>query len=109
MLGVLVYLGKATELSLYYDLGLSGSVVASLMKPYLYKGHSLHTDNWYKSPTLSTYRQKNKTNSCGTVRTNRKEMPNLTQKLSKGETVSMSTENLLSVKWKDRRDADYYA
>lgn len=104
VLNIMVYLGKATEMEQFQDLGLSGSVVATLMKPYLNKGHSLYTDNWYTSPNLSTYLHEQKTNSCGTVRVNRKGMPNLTQKLNKGETVSMASNHLLAVKWKDRRD-----
>lgn len=103
-LGVIVYTGKSTDITLFQDLGISGSVVANLLEPYLDKGHNLYTDNWYTSPTLCTYLHKHKTNSCGTVRPNRKEMPNLTQKLSKGESISMCAENLLCVKWKDRRD-----
>jgi len=44
------------------------------MKPYLNKGHSLFTDNFYTSPKLALYLHKRKINTCGTVRKNRKLM-----------------------------------
>lgn len=76
ILDFIVYTGEQTEIELYQDLGVSGSVVTTLIQPYLDKGHSLFTDNWYTSPVLSTYLFQHKTNSCGTVRANRKNMPN---------------------------------
>ena len=75
-----------------------------MMKPYFIKGHTLFTDNYYTSPTLATYLLTNKTNSCGIVRQNRKFIPPLKQKLEKGETEAKSTNNLLAIKWKDRRE-----
>ncbi|XP_022904015.2 piggyBac transposable element-derived protein 4-like [Onthophagus taurus] len=106
VLNFIVYTGKQTEIELYQDLGVSGSVVTTLMQPYLDKGHSLFTDNWYTSPTLSTYLFQHKTNTCGTVRTNRKQMPNLSGNLKKGETTSMASDNILAVRWKDRREVN---
>ncbi|KAJ8976674.1 hypothetical protein NQ317_004757 [Molorchus minor] len=104
VLNIIVYTGKTTDIEQFPDLGVSGSVVAHLIKPYLEKGHSLYTDNWYTSPTLSMYLHEHKTSSCGTVRPKRKCMPNLTAKINKGETISMSTETLLALKWRDRRE-----
>ncbi|XP_050499979.1 piggyBac transposable element-derived protein 4-like, partial [Diabrotica virgifera virgifera] len=106
VLNFIVYTGSKTEIELYKDLGISGSVVTTLMKSYLDKGHSLFTYNWYTSPTLSTYLFEHKTNTCGTVRTNRKQMPDLSGKLEKGETKSMVSDNMLAVRWKDRRDVN---
>lgn len=68
------------------DIGTSGTIVAKLIEPYLNKGHSLYTDNFYTSPSLATMLFDNKTNSCGTVRQNRKHMPIFDQKLRTGET-----------------------
>jgi hypothetical protein len=42
-----VYAGSSTELDTNHNLGKSGSLVMTLMKPYLNKGHSLFLDNWY--------------------------------------------------------------
>ncbi|KAJ8934590.1 hypothetical protein NQ314_013266 [Rhamnusium bicolor] len=85
-------------------LGSSGSIVAKLMDLYLNKGHSLFTDNYYGSSILSQYLHEKKTNSCGTVRANRKHMPVLKEKLKKGETSWKSCGHMIVLKWKDRRD-----
>jgi len=61
-------------------------------------------DNWYSSPSLANYLHKRKTNVTGTVRKNRKGMPSLIAKLKVRQTESQHTNNILVVKWKDRRD-----
>lgn len=86
------------------QLGKSGVIVKKLIKPYFNHGYSLYTDNFYTSPTLAMYLHKKKINSCGTVRKNRKLMPDLHSKLKLGERESMCTNKLLAVHWKDRRD-----
>jgi len=50
------------------------------------------------------YLHKKKINSCGTVRKNRKLMPDIHSKLKLGERESMCTNKLLAIHWKDRRD-----
>lgn len=105
-LDFIVYIGKDTDLhnDANPHLGITGAVVVQLLTPYLNKGHSLYTDNFYSSPSLSQFLLDKKTNSCGTVRQNRKDMPQLTEKLKKGETSWRSSDKLLVIKWKDRRD-----
>lgn len=85
VLDFLVYTGKGNSISKnnVVGLGTSGNVVVDLMEPYLDKGHSLFTDNFYSSPTLSNYLFDRKTNSCGTVRLNRLHMPRFENKLKK--------------------------
>lgn len=104
VLDYIVYTGSQTEIDNIVELGVTGSVVTTLMKPYLNKGHTLFTDNYYTSPTLSVYLHERKTNSCGTVRQNRKFMPPLQKKLQTGEKEAKATNTLLAVKWKDRRE-----
>ncbi|KAJ8941083.1 hypothetical protein NQ318_003264 [Aromia moschata] len=106
ILDYVVYIGQQTDIQVnaVKGLGSSGSFVSTLMEPYLNKGHSLYTDNYYSSPILSTYLFEHKTNSCGTVRQNRKHMPTLNKKLQKGEIDWKSSQTILVVKWKDRRD-----
>lgn len=106
VLDFIVYIGKDTyvEQENITGLGASGNIVAMLMKPYLNKGHSLYTDNFYSSPILSRYLFERMTNSCGTVRSNRLHMPKLKGNLKKGETASRSSDMCLVTKWKDRRD-----
>lgn len=86
------------------QIGKSGVIVKNLIKPYFSYGHSLYTDNFYTSPALAMYLHKKKINSCGTVRKNRKLLPDLNSKLKLGEREAMCTDKLLAVYWKDRRD-----
>ncbi|XP_050314831.1 piggyBac transposable element-derived protein 4-like [Anthonomus grandis grandis] len=111
VLDFIVYMGKETNVNTQethnlcnYSLGSTGNVVVKLLDSYLNKGHSLYTDNFYTSPVLSTFLYENKTNSCGTVRQNRKHMPAFERKLKKGETEWRTSDHLLALKWKDRRD-----
>jgi hypothetical protein len=104
VLDFIVYTGAQTEMESVSELGVSGGIVATLMKPYLNKGHSLCTDNYYTSPTLSPYLFDRKTNSCATVRLNRKCIPVLQKKLIRGQTESLSSQEMLAVKWRDLRE-----
>lgn len=61
--------------------GLSGDVVIKLLEPYLNKGHSFYSDNYYTSQSLANYLFARKTNSCETVRANRKHLPIFEKKL----------------------------
>ncbi|XP_043485886.1 piggyBac transposable element-derived protein 4-like [Polistes fuscatus] len=102
---MLVYSGSETEISVFQEnLGKSGNIVMTLMKDYLGKGHSLYVDNWYTSPLLFNTLHLKQTNSCGTVRKNRKYVPIISNKLQKGEISFRSTETLLCMKWQDKRE-----
>jgi len=85
-------------------LGKSGVIVKDLMKSHLNKGYSLFTDNFYTSPQLYMYLHKRKTNTCGTVRKNRKLMTIIEGKLKLGEREARCTDKLLAIHWKDHRD-----
>jgi len=106
ILDFIIYTGKTTRLvSCDSNLGQSGAVVKTLMKKYLNKGHTLYTDNWYTSPILSMYLHKKKTNTCGTVRCNRRGMPPFKKtKFQPGQTESKHTGKMLTIKWMDRRE-----
>jgi hypothetical protein len=84
------------------------NVVIGMMREcaFLNKGYSLYTDNYYSSPTLFDELNASGTNAVGTARTNRKEMPQAVRdkNLKKGEAVYRQRENLLAIKWKDKRD-----
>ena len=62
----------------------------------------MYFDNYYNSSFL----HKRKTHACGTVRKNRKSLPlAVTQaKLKLGETVFHHKNNLLALKWMDKRE-----
>lgn len=105
ILDMLVYSGLETEISVFHEnLGKSGNIVMTLMKDYLGKGHNLYVDNWYTSPTLVSTLHLNQTNSCGTIKKNRKYVPNVPNKLQKGEISFRSTETLLCIQWQDKRE-----
>ncbi|KAL4111932.1 hypothetical protein QTP88_015798 [Uroleucon formosanum] len=59
--------GIALELSYSFYAILSGSVISTLMEPYVNKGHIIYMDNWYSSPTLFEYLLKKDTGACGTL------------------------------------------
>lgn len=98
-----VYTGAQPNLS---KLPVSEVVVQNLMEPFVNKGHVLHLDNWYSSPLLYKALLEKDTHVIGTVRANRKEMPKqfMKVKLKKGDAIAMSANNILAVKWKDRKD-----
>lgn len=84
---------------------MSGRDVMTLMNPYFDKGHKLFIDNWYMS-LLEKLHEKG-TNVCGTVRKNRKGLPeHFVHNLKKGETEVRHVDELLFVRWCDKRE-DY--
>ena len=69
-------------------------------------GHHVYFDNYYNSPDLIDLLYKRKMHACGTVRKNWKSLPlAVTQaKLKQGETVFHHKNNLLALKWMDKRE-----
>ena len=69
-------------------------------------GHHVYFDNYYNSPDSIELLYKRKTHACGTVRKNQKSLPiAVTQaKLKQGETVFHRKNNLLALKWMDKRE-----
>ena len=104
VLDLIVYIGAQTAIIRNPDLGISGSVVSTLMAPYLGKGHSLYIDNWYTSPQLAMFLHSHQTNMCGTVRPNWRGLPQLTKKLKKGEVEALHNNTMMALKWKDKRE-----
>jgi hypothetical protein len=90
------------------DIGKSEAIVLSLLKPYLEKGHSVYVDTWYSIGILILFDlfYKNATNACGThtVRKRRKGMPRIEERLKKGKTFFRSSNNLLAMKWIDKKE-----
>lgn len=84
-------------------IGKSGAIVEALMKPYLGNGHTLYIDNWYSSPALFKFLYNNCTNACGTVIKRRKGMPKIDERLKRGEATFRSSNNLLVLKWMDKK------
>ncbi|XP_046903421.1 piggyBac transposable element-derived protein 4-like [Hypomesus transpacificus] len=101
---MLIYTGSTTDIQHHDLLGISGSVVMTLLAPHLRKGHVLYVDNWYSSPTLFQHLLSLGTGACGTVRSNRKGMPPFTCKMRKGDVEFKENGQQLAVKWHDKRD-----
>ena len=79
-----IYAGKTDAES---GLGLASDVVLKLTQPYLDAGRTLATDNYYTSVPLARALLHRKTNLVGTLRMNRKGLPESIRqsKLKKGE------------------------
>lgn len=103
----ITYTGKTTEIPQNDPCGVSGAVVKTLMQPYLGKGHTLYTDNWYSSPRLCKFLTANNTNFVGTVRQNRKDMPKLYKGLKRNEIHLQQCDDILSVQWRDKREVNF--
>nr|CAD7462688.1 unnamed protein product [Timema tahoe] len=82
----------------------SEAVVMNLSEPLLNKGYAIHTDNWYSSPTLFKLLLDNKTYHC--IRNCSITCLQLLFqiKLSTGEVVNQSSNNILCLKLQDKKD-----
>ena len=89
-------------------LGLAHRVVLELLDDdrLRSKGYRIFTDNFYSSPHLFKDLQKEGFEACGTLRSNRKGIPDDVRsvKLKKGETHYSQDDSLLYMKWRDKRD-----
>jgi len=84
--------------------GLAYGVVMRLMEDYLDCGCCLYVDNFYSSPQLFEDLLSRETMACGTVRQNRRGLPQQKSSLKRGETVFMKKGDLTFVHWMDKRD-----
>ena len=67
VLDFIIYTGSKTNNETFPGIGITGSIVMELMKPYLHKGHNLFVDNFYTSPDLFDLLHRFQTGACGTV------------------------------------------
>ena len=104
ILDFIVYTGADTDIEKINNLGISGSIVMTLMKPYLGQGHILYVDNWYTSPQLFLELYNQNTGAVGTVKKNRKGMPYLEEKLNRGEQIHRNCGSMIVMKWMDNRE-----
>ncbi|XP_069157023.1 piggyBac transposable element-derived protein 4-like [Procambarus clarkii] len=89
--------------------GFSGSVVKSLIAPWMNKGHILYTDNYqyYISPMLARFLNENRTELVGTVKPGRREMSVFDNKLEVGDCQLRKCDQIqYSVSWKDKREVN---
>lgn len=102
ILGFIIYTGADTDYQ-KFDLGVTGDIVAHFLQPYFYKGHVIYIDNWYTSPTLAEFLHERDTGMCGTVKSNRKGMPKLENKLERGEVQVAHNLVWMAMRWEDKR------
>ncbi|KAJ8942335.1 hypothetical protein NQ318_005327 [Aromia moschata] len=95
ILGFIVYTGADTDYQ-KFDLGVTGDIVAHFLQPYF------HKDNWYTS-TLAESLHDRDTGMCGTVKSNRKGMPKLENKLVRGEVQVAHNNVWMAMRWEDKR------
>lgn len=81
-------------------------VVMNLMMPYLDRGHTLATDNYYTSVPLCKKLNKRKTHLVGTLRKNRRDLPKfiIKKSLKRGEATARYHRGICITKWCDKRD-----
>jgi hypothetical protein len=85
----------------------SEAIVIELLEPYLQHGHTVFMGNWYISLSLFLKLGGKKTNAVGTVRVNRKNMPQQfkSTKMGKGETKVVYSHKMMALQWIDRKTA----
>ena len=83
----------------------SSQIVMTLVDELLGKGYCVYVDNYYTLPMLFRELHKQQTDAIGTVRLNRKHMPaQLKVKIPRGSTVARYSEELMSLKWLDKKE-----
>lgn len=100
-----LYTGKEKNRT---ETGLAHHVVVDLVDDVrlLGKGHVIVMDNFYSSPALFHDLRSRGFHACGTVRKDRKGLPEnvCTATLQKGEVISSVDDSVMALKWKDKRD-----
>ncbi|XP_068098284.1 piggyBac transposable element-derived protein 4-like [Hyperolius riggenbachi] len=84
----------------------SGKIVVDLLNPLLHQGYHVYLDNFYTSVPLFKFLFSVQTGTCGTVRANRKGLPPqvVNKKLCRGESYALRSEELLALKFHDKRE-----
>jgi len=99
-----VYEGKEERRS---EQGATYDTVLRMTKDYQDRQLILFTDSWFTSPTLLVALQQRGIRLCGSVRRNRKGLPNLPKEeidaLSRGEWLQRQKGDMTLAVWKDQR------
>ncbi|XP_031570879.1 piggyBac transposable element-derived protein 4-like [Actinia tenebrosa] len=83
----------------------------NLVEPYTNKGYRLYVDNWYTNVPLFLKLEKKGILACGTVRGNRKYLPQdivnakieHIKRMARGDSLFRQCGNLICVTWKDKK------
>ncbi|XP_056397299.1 piggyBac transposable element-derived protein 4-like [Hyla sarda] len=84
----------------------TGKIVWDLVHPLLDQGYNIYLDNFYTSVPLLQCLFAKGTVACGTIRRNQRDLPKIfvRQKLKKGESKAVCKDNMMLVKYQDKRD-----
>lgn len=97
-----LYTGKKTNT----EIGLGESVVLCLTEQLKGLGCEVYFDNFFNSPALQHKLMMQNTKACGTVRTNRKNVPKSLpsdKSMKRGDIHAVSTNGITFVKWMDTK------
>lgn len=103
----IIYTGKGTIISQKYkDMPMTSQVVLLLADSLLDMGYCITTDNYYTSPQLADFLTSKKTDTYGTLRSNRKDLPQefAKTKTKKGESLAFQRKKLMVMKWHDKKE-----
>ncbi|XP_014670718.1 PREDICTED: piggyBac transposable element-derived protein 4-like [Priapulus caudatus] len=76
-----------------------------LVESYTMKRHHVYADNFFSSIKLVEDLKKADTYYCGTIRKNRRGLPNLDGRLERGQSVKKANGNeVIVARWRDKRD-----
>ena len=97
-----LYTGKEDEAG---SEPLGERVVTGLLTGLEHKGYHVYFDNFYTSPSLCKHLHTVGFGSCGTVRLDRRNIPDTFKSaiLKKGEIATYRDDELFGLKWKDKR------
>jgi hypothetical protein len=79
-------------------------LVIYMLSGMLNKGYKLFVDNYYSSQKLFTFLHNHGTNACGTIAKNRIPREVKITKIPKGESAAWRCDNLLCLKYHDRKE-----
>ena len=102
-----VYTGGDTRYNEQYrELPITAQIVCKRCNPLFGKGYCLYTDNFFMSPSLADILVSKQTDFVGTLRLNRRNVPQKVKeaKLKKTEIVVAFKNKTMVLKWKDKRD-----
>lgn len=103
----IIYTGKDTEKTKNYpECGVTTSIVLEIGQDFLNKGYCFVMDNFYNSPELYHILVNKQTDAYGTLRKNRKGLPEDFSKikLKKDEAVCWKKDSIVVMKWQDKKE-----
>lgn len=108
----IIYTGSTTEVQtdiVPTEVQKTTQIVIKLVEPLFGVGHTLWMDNYYNSPDLCLILKRNKVNVAGTLRINRREVPEeiKQEKLKKGELVAYHSQGVMVLKWLDKKQVSF--